>query len=147
MKLNFEQVKGLLPQRYPYLMIDKVIKLEPGKSIVAVKNVTGNESYFLGHFPDISVMPGTSIIEAMAQAVSIIVSSYEKKKAKNKRKKPPIYYLGSLKTRFYKPVYPGDQIIIEASMDKLLKRGGYATAKVLVDKELVSTGTIVYSKR
>jgi len=65
MQLNFEQIKKLLPQRYPYLMVDKVLELEPGKTIVAVKNVTGNEAYFSGHFPEIAIMPGTAIIEAM----------------------------------------------------------------------------------
>lgn len=141
--LDFEAIKKLLPQRYPYLMIDRVLELKPGKSIVAIKNVTGNEGYFSGHFPEISVMPGTLIIEAMAQAAIIIVSVKEKKKTKKK----PIYYLGSIKARFYRPVYPGDRLIIEASVDKLLAKGGYVSAKALVDKELVSEGTLVYSKR
>jgi 3-hydroxyacyl-[acyl-carrier-protein] dehydratase len=145
MQLNFEQIKKLLPQRYPYLMVDKVLELEPGKTIVAVKNVTGNEAYFSGHFPEIAIMPGTAIIEAMAQAVIIIVASNGGKKQSNKQK--ALYYLGSVKIRFYKPVYPGDQVVIKANIDKLLEKGGYATAKVLVDEELVAEGHIVYSKK
>ena len=145
MQLNFEQIKKLLPQRYPYLMVDKVLELEPGKTIVAVKNVTGNEAYFSGHFPEIAIMPGTAIIEAMAQAVIIIVASNGKKKQNGKKK--TLYYLGSVKIRFYKPVYPGDQIVIKADIDKLLEKGGYATAKVLVDEKLVAEGHIVYSKK
>jgi 3-hydroxyacyl-[acyl-carrier-protein] dehydratase len=145
MQLNFEQVKKLLPQRYPYLMVDKVLELEPGKSIVAVKNVTGNEAYFSGHFPEIAIMPGTAIIEAMAQSVIIIVASNGGKKQSGKKK--ALYYLGSVKIRFYKPVYPGDQILVKANIDKLLEKGGYATAKVLVNEELVAEGHIVYSKK
>lgn len=145
MQLNFEQIKKLLPQRYPYLMVDKVLELEPGKTIVAVKNVTGNEAYFSGHFPEIAIMPGTAIIEAMAQAVIIIVASNGGKKHRGKKK--TLYYLGSVKIRFYKPVYPGDQIVIKADIDKLLEKGGYATAKVLVDEKLVAEGHIVYSKK
>lgn len=145
MQLNFEQIKKLLPQRYPYLMVDKVIELEPGKTIVAVKNVTGNEAYFSGHFPEIAIMPGTAIIEAMAQSVIIIVASNGGKKQSGKKK--ALYYLGSVKIRFYKPVYPGDQILVKANIDKLLEKGGYATAKVLVGEELVAEGHIVYSKK
>ena len=145
MQLNFEQIKKLLPQRYPYLMIDKVVELYPGKSIVAIKNVTANEECFLGHFPEVAIMPGTAIIEAMAQAAIIIVASYDRERRKGK--KNPLYYLGSVKIRFYKPVYPGDQLVIEAKADKLLEKGGYASAKALVDKELVAEGHIVYSKK
>ncbi len=145
MKLNFEDIKKLIPQRYPYIMIDRVTELDPGKSVVAIKNVTGNEEYFLGHFPDVAIMPGTVIIEAMAQAAIIIVASYDRKKRKSKKK--PLYYLGSVKARFYKPVYPGDQLKIEVKADKLLEKGGYASARAFVGKELVSEGTIVYIKK
>jgi len=149
MRLNFEQIKELLPQRYPYIMIDKVVELEPGKRVVAIKNITANEECFLGHFPEIAIMPGTAIIEAMAQAAIIIVASYdrEKRHGKTKDKRNPLYYLGSVKIRFYKPVYPGDQLVIEAKTDKLLERGGYASAKAIVNKELVAEGHIVYSKK
>lgn len=145
MQLNFEQIKKLLPQRYPYLMVDKVLELEPGKTIVVVKNVTGNEAYFSGHFPEIAIMPGTAIIEAMAQAAIIIVASNGIKKRSSKKKS--LYYLGSVKVRFCNPVYPGDQMVVEAKIDKLLEKGGYVSAKVFVDKELVAEGNIVYSKK
>ena len=73
--LNFEEIKKLVPQRYPFLMLDKVLELEKGKRIVVIKNVSGNEPYFLGHFPEKAIMPGAFIIEGMGQAAIILSPS------------------------------------------------------------------------
>ena len=108
--LNSEQIKELLPHRYPLLLLDRVLDYQAGESLRAIKNVTINEPFFLGHFPEKSVMPGVLIVEAMAQAAAIlgILSGAEQPK------EDVLYYLvGVDKARFRKPVVPGDQLLIE----------------------------------
>ena len=105
------QVLDYLPQRYPLLMIDRVLECEPGKRILALKNVTSNEPHFTGHFPGRPIMPGVLILEAMAQAAGILVfrTRGEKPDAKT-----IYYYAGIDEARFKKPVVPGDRLEIEA---------------------------------
>lgn len=79
MTMNFEEIKGLLKQRFPFIMVDRVLEIEPGKKIKALKNVTGNEIQFLGHFPEHAIMPGIFIVEAIGQSASILFSSTTKK--------------------------------------------------------------------
>ena len=108
--LNSEQIKELLPHRYPLLLLDRVLDYQAGESLRAIKNVTINEPFFLGHFPEKSVMPGVLIVEAMAQAAAIlgILSGAEQPQ------EDVLYYLvGVDKARFRKPVVPGDQLLIE----------------------------------
>ena len=107
--LNLEEIKTILPHRYPFLLLDRVLELEEGKRCKALKNVTGNEQFFQGHFPGNPVMPGVLIIEAMAQTVGIAVfASY----ANDKGDKLALF-AGIEKARFKHPVVPGDQLIIE----------------------------------
>lgn len=105
------QVLDYLPQRYPMLMVDRVLECEPGKRIVALKNVTSNEPHFSGHFPGRPIMPGVLILEAMAQAAGILVF-------RTRGDKPDAntvyYYAGIDGARFKKPVVPGDRLEIEA---------------------------------
>ena len=103
-----------LPHRYPFLLVDRVLKLIPNDKIVALKNVTFNEPFFQGHFPGKPVMPGVLIIEAMAQAGGIL--AYET--APSDKRNRLIYFMGMDRVRFRKMVFPGDQIILEA---KILK--------------------------
>ncbi len=107
------QVLDYLPQRYPLLMIDRVLECEPGKRILALKNVTNNEPHFTGHFPGRPIMPGVLILEAMAQAAGILVF-------RTRGDKPDAntvyYYAGIDEARFKKPVVPGDRLEIEASI-------------------------------
>lgn len=112
--MNINKVLSLLPHRYPFLLVDRVIECEPGKRLLGVKNVTINEPYFPGHFPEKPVMPGVLIIEALAQTTGLLAMETI----------PPdedvIYYLvGIDKARFKQPVEPGDQLLLEA---QLLKR-------------------------
>lgn len=107
------QVLQYLPQRYPLLMIDRVLECEPGKRILALKNVTSNEPHFTGHFPGRPIMPGVLILEAMAQAAGILVF-------RTRGDKPDAntiyYYAGIDDARFKKPVVPGDRLEIEATI-------------------------------
>ncbi|MBM3249890.1 MAG: 3-hydroxyacyl-ACP dehydratase FabZ [Candidatus Omnitrophica bacterium] len=141
--LNIEQIQEILPQRYPFLMIDRVTELEPGKKAVAVKNVSFNEQFFSGHFPGRPVMPGALIIEAMAQA-SIVLFYSGKSGLSGKNMS---YYLGAVKMRFLQPVSPGDQLIIKVEPLKMLSNIGIVSAEARVGDKVVARGEISLSAR
>ncbi len=111
MEMDLMEVREYLPQRYPFLLIDRVLEIDLGKSITAIKNVTGNENYFNGHFPEMPIMPGVLIIEAMAQAAGILgFRSMGKKPADGS-----LYmFTGVDNARFKRPVVPGDQLILKS---------------------------------
>jgi len=142
MTLDFEEIKKHIPQRFPFIMIDKVLEIDPGKEAVAIKNISGNDIFFLGHFPDIAIMPGVAIIEAMAQT-AIILFAAGKKKDENEKK--PLYFLGSVKARFFHAVKPGDQLKIKAVNVKSLSTSAYVSAEAYVDDEKVSEAELVFS--
>jgi 3-hydroxyacyl-[acyl-carrier-protein] dehydratase len=109
-EMDIHEVLAHLPQRYPLLMVDRVLECEPGKRIVALKNISANEPYFPGHFPNRPVMPGVLILEAMAQAAGILVfRSLGTKPDENS----VYYYAGIDNARFKRPVEPGDQLKVE----------------------------------
>ena len=128
----FEVLKHL-PQRYPVLMIDRVKECEPGKRIVALKNVSANEPYFLGHFPRRPVMPGVMMIEALAQAAALL--SFDAVGASPDENQ--IYYFAGIDAaRFKRPVEPGDQLVLDVTLDRM-KAGVFKfSAKATVDGEL-----------
>lgn len=134
--LSIEDIMAMLPHRYPFLLVDKVIECEPFESIVAVKNVTYNEPFFTGHFPDSPVMPGVLILEAMAQATGVLAFHSFKTTSKSNA----MYYLvGVDKARFKNPVGPGDQLILKASLKRNI-RGIYRfEATAYVEEQLVSS--------
>ncbi|MHB8231324.1 MAG: 3-hydroxyacyl-ACP dehydratase FabZ [bacterium] len=114
--MGIREILNLLPHRYPFLMIDKVLSLEKGKSITAIKNTTINEPYFQGHFPSYPVMPGVLILEALAQTGGILAyKTEEDDDLKNKL----TYFMGIDKARFRKPIFPGSTIVLNV---ELLKR-------------------------
>jgi 3-hydroxyacyl-[acyl-carrier-protein] dehydratase len=117
-RLNIDEIVRLLPHRYPFLLVDRVIECIPGKSIRALKNVTYNEPFFPGHFPGRPLMPGVMIIEALAQAAGILafVSSGVTPNHDTK-----FYFVGIDKARFRKPVEPGDQLVLTAQLERALK--------------------------
>ena len=132
-----EEILNFLPHRYPFLLVDRVIALEPGKSIAALKNVTGNESFFQGHFPEVKIMPGVLIIEAVAQAGGILLYHSLPDPAKK------LVVLSKLNNiRFRKIVVPGDQIRLEAEIVKVRTRFVTLRGRALVDKDIVAEGEI-----
>ena len=134
--LSIEDIMSMLPHRYPFLLVDKVIDCVPFESIVAVKNVTYNEPFFTGHFPQSPVMPGVLILEAMAQATGVLAFHSFKTTSKS----DAMYYLvGVDKARFKNPVVPGDQLILKANLKRNI-RGIYRfEATAYVDEQLVSS--------
>ncbi len=142
--MDISEIREYLPHRYPFLLVDRVSELEVGDFIVAYKNVTINEPFFNGHFPDIPVMPGVLIIEAMAQAAGILgFKTMDKKPADGSI----YYFVGSDKIRFKRPVVPGDQLQLEASIVSE-KRGIWKFAcRATVEGALAAEGVILCADR
>ncbi len=142
--LCFEEVRTLLKQRFPVIMIDTVAELNPGKSIRAIKNVTGNEIQFLGHFPDRAIMPGSMIVEAIGQAASILFS-----KATGKGIGAEEYLvLGLIKEmRFLRPIVPGDQMEISAQVLKIADDLAFVEGNVNVGGVLAARGSLGFARR
>jgi 3-hydroxyacyl-[acyl-carrier-protein] dehydratase len=139
-EMDIQEVLAHLPQRYPFLMIDRVESIEPGKRIVALKNVSANEPYFQGHFPGRPIMPGVMILEAMAQAAGLLVF-------RTQGTKPDAdsvyYYVGIDNARFKRPVVPGDVLHIEVSMDRFMRGIGKFTCAARVGTETAAEATIL----
>lgn len=132
--LDIVQIMELLPHRYPFLLVDKIVEMEPGKRIVGIKNVTMNEPFFQGHFPGFPVMPGVLIIEAMAQVAAILAY----KAAEGDAKEKVSYFMAIDNARFRKPVKPGDtlRIVVETLF---CKRGIWSVAaKAYVGETLMT---------
>ncbi|MGA2227621.1 MAG: 3-hydroxyacyl-ACP dehydratase FabZ [Syntrophobacteraceae bacterium] len=144
MSMNFEEIKGLLKQRFPFIMVDLVLELEPGKKIKALKNVTGNEIQFLGHFPEYAIMPGILIVEAIGQSASILFSR-TKEKGIEKREAMVLGAINSMK--FLSPVYPGQTMIIEVSAIKMVEEAALVEGHVTVDGNLVATGKLGFARK
>ena len=140
--MDINEVLAHLPQRYPVLMIDRVKEIEPGKRILALKNVSANEPYFEGHFPHRPIMPGVLILEAMAQAAGILVF-------KTRGTKPDdqslYYYVGIDSARFKKPVVPGDQLELEVTFERELRSIAKFQCTARVDGKVVAEATILCS--
>lgn len=136
--LNIDEIQKILPQRFPFLMIDRIVELEPAKRVVAVKNVTINEQFFAGHFPKQPIMPGVLIIEAMAQASIMLFYSQKEPGQENK----VTYYLGAVKMRFLNPVFPGDQLQITVEPLKMISGIGIMSAVATVGNKEVAKGEL-----
>jgi 3-hydroxyacyl-[acyl-carrier-protein] dehydratase len=141
-QLDIHQILQLLPHRYPFLLVDRVLECKANESIVAVKNVSYNESFFQGHFPAHKVMPGVLILEAMAQATGLL-GYYSLGEASHLR----IYYLvGVDKARFRKPVGPGDQLMLHATLTREIRGIYQFAAEARVDGELVASANFMTKK-
>lgn len=138
---SFKEIKSILPYDYPFLFIDKASLIEVDKKIVCIKNVTGNEYYFAGHFKDNPVLPGVILLEAMSQAAYLLGRLLAK--GKNSE-----YYIAAVKNlRFFKPVYPGEQITIEVEIKTKIRNTELINAKALVGSTIVCKGELVIAKR
>ena len=137
MELDIREIQKIIPHRFPFLMIDKVVDLRPNEKLTAIKNVSIGEHFFVGHFPEEKVMPGVLIIEAMAQA-GCIYFYY----SKNMQGKDLVYYLAKVSTKFHKPVTPGDQLKIEVTTIKLMSKVGFLATKAFVKDQLVAEAEI-----
>ena len=134
MKMDIQEILRKLPHRYPIILVDRVLELVPGERVVALKNVTINEPFFMGHFPGHPVMPGVLIIESLAQACAILAFvTLEAKEGDGTL----FYFAGIDAARFKKPVIPGDQLRLEAEMGRAKRGIGKFTARALVGGQVV----------
>jgi 3-hydroxyacyl-[acyl-carrier-protein] dehydratase len=139
-EMDIQEVLAHLPHRYPFLLIDRVNSLEPGKRIVASKNVTVNEPHFQGHFPGRPIMPGVLILEAMAQAAGLLVFLSEGTKPDAAS---VYYYVGIDNARFKKPVVPGDVLELDVSIDRFMRGIGKFSCTARVAGATVAEANIL----
>ena len=135
--MDINQIKEILPHRYPFLLIDRVISID-GNKIVAIKNVTANENYFQGHFPIEPVMPGVLIIEALAQTGAVAILSKDEFKGKI------AYFAGIDKAKFRRKVVPGGTLRLEVELTKLRGRAGVGYGIAYVDDKKVCEGELTF---
>jgi UDP-3-O-[3-hydroxymyristoyl] N-acetylglucosamine deacetylase/3-hydroxyacyl-[acyl-carrier-protein] dehydratase len=137
--LDSGDIQKILPHRYPFLLVDKIIELEPDKRAVGIKNVTINEHFFTGHFPGRPVMPGVLIVEAMAQVAGVLMLNKKENVGK------VAYFMSLDKAKFRKTVLPGDQLRLEVKVVKLRSRIGQVHTRALVDGQLVSEADLMFA--
>ena len=136
--LEAAEIMRIIPHRYPFLLIDRVVELEPGKHVVAIKNVTANEPQFTGHFPDRPIMPGVLMVEALAQAGAVAVLSLPEYAGKL------VLFAGIDECRFRRLVLPGDTLRLEVTLEKLRGVFGRGRAVASVDGEIAVEATISF---
>ncbi len=137
MEMDIQEIQKVIPHRFPFLLIDRVLDLQPNVKMTALKNVSVNEPYFVGHFPEEKVMPGVLIIESMAQA-GCIYFYY----SKNLQGKNLVYYLARVEAKFTAPVTPGDQLRLEVTTVKMLPMAGFLKVQGFVKDKMVSEAQI-----
>lgn len=137
--MDIKEIMNILPHRYPFLLVDKIIEIEAGKKAVGIKNVSMNEPFFQGHFPNYPVMPGVLIAEALAQLGAVAVLSCDEY-----RDKLPVF-AGMDKFRFRRQVMPGDQLRLEADIIRLRGTIGKGSVKATVEGEVAAEGEILFA--
>lgn len=137
--LTPHDILKILPHRYPFLLVDRIIKMEDYRRVIGIKNVTFNEPFFSGHFPGAPIMPGVLIVEAMAQVGGVVVLSIPEWQGKLP------YLTGIDKMRFRKPVIPGDQLVIEVEVINMKANIGKVSAEAKVDGQLVAQGELLFA--
>jgi 3-hydroxyacyl-[acyl-carrier-protein] dehydratase len=140
MLMDVNEIQKILPHRYPFLLVDYIEELEPGKRIVGVKNVTINEPFFPGHFPGAPVMPGVLIVEAMAQVGAVMVL-----RDIPDRSKKLVYFMGIDQARFRQPVIPGNQLRMVVEVIRMKSRHGKLRGEAFVGDKLVAEAEILSS--
>lgn len=142
--MDLKEIMEYLPHRHPFLLVDRVLEVEPGKRILGLKNVTVNEPFFPGHFPHHPVMPGVLIIEALAQAAAIL--SYVTG-GKKPGESSVSYFVGIDKARFKRPVFPGDQLHLEAGLVRCVHRIWKFAATARVDGNVVAEAELLCTEK
>ncbi len=137
--IEIREIMAMLPHAYPFLLVDRIVEIEPGKRVVGIKNVTYNEPFFPGHFPGRPIMPGVLIVEAMAQAAGILVFN----SLPEEDRKKTVFFLGMDNVRFRKPVIPGDQLRLEMEITKHRQAIWGFKGKAVVDGKLVAEGDLL----
>ena len=132
--MDIQQIQEMLPHRYPFLLVDKIVELEPGKRVVGLKNVTINEAFFQGHFPGHPIMPGVLVIEAMAQVGGVLLM----RTLNVTPEKKLCYFTGIDRAKFRRPVLPGDQVRFELELLQFKSRNGKMRARAYVEGKLVA---------
>ena len=142
--MDINQILEYLPHRYPFLLVDRVLSCEPGKTITALKNVTINEPFFQGHFPNYPVMPGVLIIECMAQAAAILTFHSEKARPD---KRSVYFFVGIDNARFKKPVVPGDALRLEVAITRHVRGLWKFAAQAWVGEAMAAESEIMCTVR
>ncbi len=139
MMLGSREIQQIIPHRWPFLLVDKVIELQPGEGAIGIKNVTAGELCFQGHFPDYPIFPGVLIIEALAQVGAVAVLSVPENKGSI------VLFAGVDKFRFRGPVFPGDSLRLEVKFTKMRGPLGKGTAKATVEGKTVAEGELTFA--
>lgn len=144
--IEAKEIMNILPHAFPFLLVDRILEVEPGKRIVGIKNVTYNEPFFPGHFPGQPIMPGVLVLEAMAQTAGILVFKSMPEGVREKveeYRKRPVFFLGIDNARFRKPVIPGDQLRFEVEVTRQRPSIWRFKGKALVDGKLVAEADLL----
>jgi 3-hydroxyacyl-[acyl-carrier-protein] dehydratase len=137
--IDIRQIMSLLPHGYPFLLVDRILEIEPGKRIVGIKNVTYNEPFFPGHFPGRPIMPGVLIVEAMAQTAGVLAF----KSIPEEGQRKPVLFLGLDNVRFRKPVVPGDQLRMELEITRHRQAIWGFKGKAFVEDKVVAEADLL----
>jgi len=140
--LNFEEIKNVLPQKFPYYMVDRILKLKEKEKVIGIKNISGNEICFLGHFPDKSIVPATMVLEIMAQVATFLFYSRKRKQQKLN------FFLAMIKeAKFIKSVFPGDQLKVFINGIRITKDNAYVHAIATIEEETVAESDMIFVRR
>jgi len=142
--MEIQEIMAHLPHRYPMLLIDRVLSVDPGKEVIALKNVTINEPFFAGHFPHYAVMPGVLVVEAMAQAAAVLAFKTFNLKSDSRS---VYYFVGIDKARFKRPVVPGDRLLLKVQILRAIRGIWKFSAQAFVEGAMVSEAKLLCTMR